>query len=352
MPKSLPPHLPKPMSNLKNHQLSERLKLLFVVSVVSLLAGLSGASIMFGWLLPEGYGNNIFISSKNKSTENSTIDESARKELTDKIYFIYSQATKINGLQYLDNNNFLGEAIAISSDGWLVVYVGQNLSTNNIVAVNHKNNLEKISQKVYDQYTGLLFIKIDSANQLKLVNFQNNIIEDEPLFVYRDKKWQSNYIDKKVSADPSGHLDIEPAWHYVLKNNQQKNLVAFDQRGNALGFLTSANTLLNIKYLNRIMPQFLSNKSISYNSLGIEGFYAGEKPIVTDKPITEAFAVSRLSNTAQTKLKAGDIIIEIDGVVVSEDNLWYNINNKKSVNIVLLRNGKKLHTEGITVLNL
>jgi len=352
MSKNIPPHLPKPMSNIKTHQLRERLKIISLAALISLLSGLAGASVLFGWLLPNGYGNNIFISSQNKTDTNQPLEDLVQKELMEKIYNVYTKISKNGGIEYAENKDWLGQAISISSDGWLVMYVTKDLSNLDIYLINTKNISEKVVQKVFDKQTGFLFIKIEPVNKPKPVGIKNDVATDDPIYLFDNENWVENYVNKKLISDLGSHLDIAPINKYLAKNKLLTNYPVFDGQGNLVGFAISDEKIIPSKYLSRIISNFLSNKIITYNSLGVNGFFLTEKNIINTNNLNNAFIIESIHSFQQNKLRVGDIITEINKSVVNEDSLWYNISNKTSVNITLLRNGKTVQVDNVPVLNL
>jgi len=125
MPKKLPPHLPPPVCNIADHKKWLRLKLILASAAFGLLAGLSGASILLGWIWPGYGGTDVWtVTEQNRSALSKVqLEEKIAKEIQERIFSVYARATAFNSDSYLKKSDKLGEGVAISSDGWLAMYL-------------------------------------------------------------------------------------------------------------------------------------------------------------------------------------------------------------------------------------
>ena len=105
--------------------------------------------------------------------------------------------------------------------------------------------------------------------------------------------------------------------------------------------LTEKNSLLPSFYITRILSKLLSQQAISYPSLGVDGWFSEEQPIVFGKEWAQGFMVTNVWS-AVNPLRRGDVLMEINGRIVSADNLWYIISGDQTLNAKILRGGKTL----------
>jgi len=87
------------------------------------------------------------------------------------------------------------------------------------------------------------------------------------------------------------------------------------------------------------LPNILSAQTVVYPSLGADGWFSEEQPIVVASSSASGFAVTRVWS-AGSKLRKGDIITEINGRVVTADDLWYNITGNTTVRLQINKGGK------------
>ena len=99
--------------------------------------------------------------------------------------------------------------------------------------------------------------------------------------------------------------------------------------------------LLPITYLARVLPRVLSEQKIFYPTLGVEGWFSSEQPLVYAGQRLDGFAVSRVFTGVN--LKKGDVITEINGQIVGVDTMWYDTN--QVLKLKVWRNGKILEMD-------
>jgi len=121
---AFPPHLPAPSCNVASHRKWQRIKILLAAAVFGLVAGLSGAAIMLGWIWPGwGGGDDWMVSRVNNSWLNRTqLEERVRIEMADRVAVVYSRANVWHGANYFSETDKIGEASVVTSDGWLVMH--------------------------------------------------------------------------------------------------------------------------------------------------------------------------------------------------------------------------------------
>jgi len=314
MVNKFPPHLPPSICNLKTHYLWHRLKVLFFIAFFSLLVGMSGASMVLGWLWPSLGGADIWLTSfQRPAVSKLQLEDKIYQELSNRIVTVYRGMSKLGAVSYLDNKLNLGEAMIISSDGWLVMY-GSDLDNvgDKVSVLTADGQIYETEKVVNDIYADLVYLKIKSG-QFKVINFSNNIQSGDDIFIYQDAAWHYGTVGKKVftASHQQAHLDSAPVENYILSESFSAGKIAINSQGRIVGFVTKESRLLPSIYVTRLLSQFLNDKFLQYPSLGVNGWF-------------------------------NDIILKINGLVANEANLWYIISNYQNVDLEVLRVDKIL----------
>ncbi len=349
-----PPHLPPKTSNIELHRLWKRLKWLLAIVLFSVIAGMSGASMMLGWIWPRFAEGDTWITSyANPGLSRSQLEDRVRTEVSSRIVGVYKGAAVLNGANYL--NKKIGDGIILSSDGWLALYQ-PNYDSNykNIYVVTDDGQVWQPEKGILDKYSGILYLKIKD-NQFKVAGFIDENTAPDDVFIFHNSYWYHGSALYPSLNYPIPHLDSAPLLSYSLNGSFNAGEIAINSQGRVVGFVTEKNLLLPSYYLTRILPKVLSQQPISYPSLGVDGWFSEEQTIFSlkDKSATssesapgigekvQGFVVSNVWSAANP-LRRGDVLLEINGRVVTMDNLWYIISNSQTFNIKVLRAGKTI----------
>lgn len=335
-----PPHLPPKTSNIEIHRLWQRLKILLAIVVFSLIAGMSGASMMLGWIWPRfAEGDSWITSYARQGLSRAQLEDRIREEVSSRIVTVHKGLSSLNGTNYL--NKKIGNGIMLSSDGWLALYQ-PNYDGNykNIYVVTGDGRVWQPEKALLDKYSGILYVKIKD-DQFKVAGFNDeNSVLDE-VFIFHNSYWYHGSALYPSLNYQIPHLDSAPLLSYSLNGSFNAGEVAINNQGRVVGFVTEKNLLLPSFYITRILPKVLSRQAPSYPSLGVDGWFGDEQTIISGKAKVQGFMVTNVWS-ASSLLRRGDVLLEINGRVVTPANLWYTINNSQTVNAKILRGGKIL----------
>ncbi len=336
----LPPHLPPKSCSIENHRRLRRLKFLGVAVVFGLIAGMSGASMMLGWIWPRFAEGEAWITSYTRpSMSRVQLENHVREEISTRIVSIYKGSISAGGVSYL--NKKIGDGVMVSSDGWLAMYLpGYDGGYKSLQVVTGDNKVSQPESAIFDKYSNILFLKIQDR-QFKVVSFIDSVLVSDDLFVFQDLYWYHGFILYPILSGSIPHFDLAPLQFYSLSGLFGAGRVAVNNQGRVAGFITEKNLLLPSFYIARILPKVLSQKTVSYPSLGADGWFSDEQPIVFGKEKIKGFYVANVWSPASV-LRKGDVITQVNGRVVEPDNLWYIINDSQSVDAKVLRGGKQL----------
>lgn len=353
-----PPHLPNPTCNIKNHERWINIKSLIVVTLFGLAAGITGAAVMLGWIWPNfGGGDTWVVSQNNIDLGRGQLDALVGKESNERVYNVYTDMAHLDTFAYLSEKNKLTEAVAVSSDGWLAMYVPKSekaMSYKKWRIAGYNGTVYKIDKFLFDERARLAYAKVSllamaeknaSLTQFKVTGFGDSLAPFDDIFAHEQDGWRYGrvgYVEYGVFGED--HLDSGPNRAYVLEGDFSVGSAVINNRGRLVGFVMDNKMLLSGSALTRILPEVLSREKIVYPTLGVNGWFGFERGAQADGEAMNGFVVERVLSK-KTPLRRGDIVTEINGQVVSDEGLWYNIADQE-VKLTVRRAGKILELTG------
>lgn len=340
-----PPHLPPKNNPAEYNRMWWRLKLLFSITAISLVVGASGASIMLGWIWPRFAEGDTWIASYTlQGISRSQLELRVRTEVGERIFALYKGSASVGGTNYL--NKKIGDGIMLSSDGWLAVYQPHYDGVyKNIFVTGQNGNVYQVENALWDKYTGILYIKIPNE-QFKVFGFEEENYNPDEIFVWHNDNWYRTQALYPVLGYKMPHIDTAPVAAYSLDGNFVAGNAAINSQGRFAGFVSENNTLVPSYYITRFLSKILSGQPVAYPSLGVEGWFSEEQnifvPVDGENKVgkkIQGFLVT--GSVAANSFRKGDILIEVNGKIVTHDDLWYTISDKESVSVKILRNGKE-----------
>lgn len=354
---SIPPHLPPPVCDIEKHREWRRLKMFFVVTAVGLLAGISGAAVSVGWIWPIYGGGDTWVDSRIGSSvsEVQTEERVFKERVIGRIVSVYEGASVLGSANFFDAQKKIGDAMVIGSDGWLAMYFsGYSGNFKKWQVLANNGTVYKLEKAVADPQSGLLFIKVvikDGSTIADRVMDLNYIVDSgDQVLVYQKDNWYRGAIGyREFTAISPVHIDTAPVVFYTLEGVFDVGSIAVSEQGKVAGIVARNNLLLPNVYLSRILPSVLEKERVVYPSLGVDGFYSEERPIILKEEQVKGFLVSRVWGK-ESPLRRGDVILEINGQVLGPDVLWYNIFSK-TIKLKVWRAGTVMEVESATTMN-
>ncbi len=348
-----PPHLPAPSCDVSSHRKWQRIKILLAAAVFGLVAGLSGAAIMLGWIWPGwGGGEDWMVSRVNNSWLNRTqLEERVRIEMADRVAVVYARPSSLRDVTYFTDSDKIGEAMVVTSDGWLVMHYLGSTAGYKTWQVLFNDEVFKITNVLSDSNAGLVYFKLAENKQVagregvqfKVVSFENNLVHvGDEVYVLQNGSWQYAIVNQLLSqATKLPHVDSAPVARYSLNIAVNPGEIVIDKTGKSVGVVVENGLILPARYISRVLAGVLEKKIISYPSFGLEGWFNFEQPIIVDTKSLKGFLVTKGSG----EVRNGDVLAEINGQIVDEDNLWYNLNTTSAVRVKISRAGKIIEVE-------
>lgn len=283
-----------------------------------------------------------------KEAKNVVVEQDVKaKQLYDQsskaIFGVYRKTAAANTLidQIFSKDEFLSQAVAVTSDGWFATYISSDISERNIVLVKNEKVYE-VSKVINDPATKLKFIQVSSltvpvlefASRESLNNGQTVLIPNA-----LENATVLNHIEDISYRPIVKKADLIESF----ENYDQRILLSQDLRddfvgapilslnGEIVGIFTSGHAAIKINYINALLKSVLKNSKLSkpyiginyvslYNAVGSTSYGDGVQLIRTSSGITV-----RPDSPFFKTLLEGDIILTVEGQKITVENTFTDI---------------------------
>lgn len=352
---SIPPHLPPPVSSIARHRQWYRLKMIGAAAFFGLCAGITGASILLGWIWPGFDGDYSYLSSHTSASfSRQSLEEQMKIKIAEKVFNIYQKSTIQSGSRLLDPADHLIDGVVGISSGWLVAYLpAYDGRFRDWVILGPNGSLYRATKVLADKKSGLIYIKMARlvsgatpalAEQFKAAVFTDEAEKFDDVYILQDSEWHTAVLGREVGATSgASHTDSAPARYFTLSTSFRAGSLAIDNQGNVIGFVVTGAKIMPIAPLAGVFEGIEDRARVPYPTLGLEGWYAEDRLIFVGNVSAGGFFVNTVV-AGKSGLRRGDIVLEINGRPMNYRNLWYNIRDK-SVRLKVLRAGKEIEVE-------
>ncbi len=338
----LPPHLPPPTCNIEQHSRQERLKLFLAAAFFGVLGGMSGAAVMLGWVWPVFNGGDVssFFSYHAAATINP-FEGRVEEDSTNRLVSVYKDISVVGDTSYFTSKNLVGEAAVLSTDGWLVMYAPNfDGVIKNWQVLDADGAVLPVQKALFDRLSGLVYLKISAQD--RVVAFADILEQGDDVFVHEAKRWSAASIEQlNAPLSTASHLDSAPIEGYKLTRSSLPGSAVFTRQGRFVGFVTKNDAVIPVQGFSAIVTAVLSGQGIVYPTLGVEGSFTEEEPIIVGGELVNGFLVNKVV-VKNSLLKRGDSIIEVNGQIVTSAVLWHSIYTSKTIAATVMRAGKKI----------
>ncbi len=211
---------------------------------------------------------NNFNNQVEVNIEQPLIDKVTRHE--DSVAGVYKTKNINKTLKnpLFTNNDYLGSATVVTTDGWLITTDQVINNTNGTIVL--KDKYYPIIDLVKDEFTNLVFIKID-AKLSKLVDFQisEDIRRGERLITITDvpNSIEHSFHTSIISENHfiiDKYLDTDNIDYYIklIETNDNLGSPYFNLKGNLLGIsynINNSNILIPSEYIQQAIKHLLNN---------------------------------------------------------------------------------------------
>ncbi len=238
-------------------------------------------------------------------------------------------------------SDYLGQAVILTSDGWLISSSNSLSATGNNLVVTYNKKVYEIEKMVKDDLSGLVFIKIAAQNLpvVQIANFEN-IIVGQQVFVYNSYLDQldlaniSNKRDKQITSKFDFVSSSQVLDKYLLLTKQFgaefEGSPVINGEGEVVAILSGDNQAIPIYYISPIISQILKGEEVKRPYLGVNYIDLSQVYGLTEEerqnletgallwPDNNGIAISPDSPLAD-QLEIGDIITSFEGQKISAD---------------------------------
>lgn len=328
--------------------------LIILASIIGFLTGGAGywltQSLVSGDSIYSGLNN---INSRiNVNIEQPLVDVAQKYSVS--VAGVYKKTAKLANLEspVFDQEDYLGSATVVTSDGWLMTTDQVAKSTEVMIVLG--DNVYLPQSIKFDIFSGLAFLKID-ANFLSPVDFQltDNYQVGERLFTNFDLPYSATHSFHTALLSNKRYLQDQflssDQIDYYLKTDEKidtvNNLGAayFDLKGDVLGVayqLDQNLALIPAKYLKQAVKHLLDDTKrvvlgLRYIDLENNSGFLQKGNLVYHPTLA---AVERNSVAFKAGIKAGDQIVAVNNSLISgEQSLTAILQNYRLGDVVTLR---------------
>ena len=356
----VPPHLPPPTCSIDTHRRWGRLKLLIVATVFGLFAGVTGAFMVLGWVWPAIDEGDVWATTRYAAgLSKGQLEEKVQREIGRKMIMLYSKATETGSTTMLSYADRVGEAIVLSSDGWSVMYypsfTGKATAWR---ALTTSGVMYRIDRAVHDPVSGLLYVRIVPLEEgegrveqfQNVVEFATEVQPFDDVFVWQENDWKRSFVEnEEVIPFTKIHGESAPIRAYFLNKSFSPGAVVVTPEGRLVGISTHDQVVFPAFYISRLWSKVLQQGKVQYPTLGAQGWYNEEQPILLGSARVSGFVVEKIIGRASL-LRVGDIITQMNGKEMTSANVWYTI-EADSVRLKVYRDKRFIEIEQPIVYN-
>lgn len=350
----LPPHLPAPASSLAQRQVRLRLQIILVAVVFGFISGLSGAAIMLGWVMPANFLGGRGGTLAFRPAAMNALSDATLAELNQSVVTIYSKLSDESGVKFFDQRDMVGPAVVLSNDGWIVLQRSANIPAVSRVwrVFTSGGAVFEIEKTALDNTGGFLYLKLAvpaslGAETAAAISFRPVVFAESPragdtVYVGKNGFYQSAIIAGVSSVfGKIPHLDTATSLGYLLDANVSAPAVVVTESGKFLGMVVSGQVAAPAFAIDRIWPQVLGSGKIAYPSLGVEGWFANERPIIVQGKRQSGFVVTS-ARSPGSLLRRGDVVTLVAGEPITPASWYSAVQNSTKVAVTVLRANKTI----------
>lgn len=338
-----PPHVPPPASSLSAYRTWQRLKVIFGVTFLGLFAGATAACMVLGWLGPHLTGGTTILSYYRADTtprdslpllSSDVIDSVATKLVS--VY--HQKMVQPGGITYFDPHDRVGQGVILSSDGWLAVSTPQPPEKNAVwYVLTTSGSFVSTTQVLYSADQGLAYVKVVINHSLRPIEFNQQVMLGDSVFTLTDTKPRPGIIDQfKAVAEAPLTTGMSPRFQV----SDARAGVAIDAAGRLVGILNNQGSLVETSVIATTLPTIFKGRVPATASLGVNGWFTEDIPLFNHQTKAAGFLVTN-PISKNSLFKKGDILTELQGVIVRRGVLWYT-ETTSTVHARLFRVGKQI----------
>ncbi len=337
------PHLPPKSCRVDTYYRLQNIKWILLFALLAFVAGISAALIAVTWVIPQYDTVGVVNNFNNHAVSYNTPDPFLIKQSEQRMFTIYDKRKKTEEKVYSEES-FVGKAVIISSDGWSATYIPDYFFgwEKNWEVIDYQNNIFSVKKVVYDNFSGVLYLKVDTQGA-RVVSFPNSNKIQIGSFVWSisANKWQDDYVkdNNKIKNDKSFYI-WNDQYYYSLANSNQGGNILLDEQGNLLGFLDVTGLVVPSWIVEKQTNNLLSVGVLDYKNINWKGHMVQVNR--ENGVILSGFYLDYVGDK-NGDLKVGDIIFKVnEHNVKAEDISEYVWLCPDEFQVVVLRGDEEL----------
>lgn len=358
---------------------NDNIKSVLVYLILSILGGMIGTFIVIlyaiKWInidltfFPIQENIKNMVSRPQKIVvEQNTLYSKVLEDIKYRIVDVYDFSRKsshplssgIKDLIY--SHQFLGKGVILTTDGWIAVYMSDNLSENKekdesrfAVVLSDKTKIYHPMDIKIDNFSGIVFMKIEATGLDVMPLAETGEINDadEIILVGQDgisiesiNNEGYNAIEGDDYVKSSDYL----ARRILINNDLNKASLVINLQGELTGFMDTNKTAFAAAFIDKAFKSILKHQEVVRPYLGIEYIdlstilKVSDEEVVTNRGLV-VYKVKPNGAAADSGIKENDMILKVENEEVKDDNLPELIQEYEqgtAVNFTILRNGEEL----------
>ncbi len=242
------------------------------------------------------------------------------------------------------DNEFIGSGIVLTADGWILTDKKVVTENRAELVVSFEKDIYQVESFVCDTSTDACFVKIKTDN-LPVANLTNRdfltsgqtalIVSTTEIFPSSIECLYYNPINKRGDLIHSSETYYKNIALTDVLDKKWLGAPVVNLNGQVFGIVTSDNLVIPIDNIQSIIKQAISESTIARNILGIHYIdlseaigwekYAEQNKGALIFGAEGKVAVLSDSPAQKAGLMANDIILEIEGEIIKEENSLTNI---------------------------
>ena len=334
------PHLPPRACRVDTHIKIGRLRWLFFIVFIAVLSGLAASLSTIAWLAPitsGDYGLNVL----ERRAEKSVPDSLLVRQVKQRLVTIYNKKER-NKLGMYKNQAAKGEAILLSSDGWVVMWWPVNPlgEEKNWEAVDYQGVAYGIEKKVYDSKNSFLYLKL-KGESFRISPFTDwkTVGQDKEYWAVRSGEWQRVTVTDLLARYKEAWSINETAFVYKFDSYLTAGTILVDDQGSLVGFIDEETQgwlawPVEGQLGNVLGSGSLVSQGLNWTGYLVEALAKGDQVV----PLSGFY----LTVVGDGPVKAGDLLIKLNNESLNKEMLAWQVQElPEEFTVVVWRQGQE-----------
>lgn len=323
------PHLPPKTCSIKTRQTMKTLPWIIGMMVISILSGLVTALAVVTWFYPQLVTNTTFYGGVREAQENVVVDATLERFVTDRVVRLYDISKKINNTYY-PADAYIGDALLLSSDGWVVLYdpTGSFATPARWEAIDSQGIVSAIETIVIDPNEPFTYMKLEGEGYRVTSFYQwSNPVDEALLWAVDEGSWvpvQTDGLEQLVLNNNVAITDRTVA--YKLDRAVAPGTYLLDASGNFVGFSDEDGYLLPSWLVERQVGALLANGQIDSFALPYAGTVVASSVVDGSiEPLVGFYVFTSPTQPSSSTIGVGDLIVRIQNQPFTAETLPFVI---------------------------